>query len=133
MEGSENCTKAEIAGPPLNFSQPNATTASAHVYRGAAIALRASQPEGQVFQMFHQGGRALYEDEAFDEEACAMIEVSGKSMADARTKEAGTMAWMGQEAVRRASMRAGPLVSGIVKIPPAVEKLAQWLDEVSLQ
>jgi hypothetical protein len=120
MEGSENCTKSENPGPPLNFSEPKATTASAQVYRAAALALRASQPEGQVFQMFHQGGRALYEDEVFDEDACAMIEASGKPMAVARTSDAGTMAWMGQEAMRRALMRARPLVSGIVKIPPAL-------------
>ena len=35
LEGSENCLKSEAAGPPLNFTEPGATTAPAHVYRAA--------------------------------------------------------------------------------------------------
>lgn len=112
MEGSENCMKSENPGPPLQFNDA-VTTASAHVYLAAAIALRASQPEGQTFQMFHQGGRALYEDEEFDEDACAMIKASGKSMELARKSDVGTFSWMGCEAVRRAAMQARPLVCGI--------------------
>jgi hypothetical protein len=123
MEGSENCVKSEIppgtAGPPLNYGQPKATTASAHVYRAAARSMRASQPEGQVFRMLHQGGRALYKDEDFDEDVCAMIAASGKPMAAARTSDAGTMAPIGQEAVRRAAMEARVQVCGIVKKPAA--------------
>lgn len=116
MEGSENCLKAEVSpGPPLDFGKPGATTASAHVYQAAARAMRATQPAGQQFKMFHQGGRALYEDEDFDAEACAVIAASGKPMQAARTGDAGTMAWMGDEAKRRAEMQARPYVSGLVK------------------
>jgi len=115
MEGSENCLKSEMPGPPLNFGEPKATLASAHVYQAAARALCASQPEGQSFQMLHQGGRALYDDEDFDEEARAVIEGSGKRMEAARTGDAGTMAWIGSEAVRRAAMQQRPSVCGIVK------------------
>jgi hypothetical protein len=113
MEGSENCLKSEVAGPPFNFAEPGATTASAHVYQAAARAMLAHQPEGQVFQMKHQGGRALYADEDFDEEACAVIAACGKPMAAARTGDAGTMAWMGREAVRRAEMQTRLRVSGV--------------------
>merc|ERR1740117_1704217 len=120
MEGSENCLKSEVSpGPPLNFGEPKATTASAHVYRAAAMAMRAAQPEGQVFLMYHQGGRALYADEVFDDDASAVIATSGKPMAAARAGDAGTMAWMGQEAVRRSEMRARPFVCGVVKKLPA--------------
>lgn len=114
MEGSENCLKSEAKGPPLNFSEPKATLASAHVYQAAARALRASQPEGQTLQMLHQGGRALYEDEDFDEDAQAVIEAIGKGMAAARA-EAGTMACIGTEAVRRAAMQQRTRVCGVVK------------------
>jgi len=117
MEGSENCLKSEAAGPPLNFADPRATTASAHVYQVAARAMRANQPEGQVLQMLHQGGRALYADEDFDEEARAVIVTSGQSLESARTVHAGTMAWMGQEAVRRAEMQTRLQVCGVVKKP----------------
>jgi hypothetical protein len=115
MEGSENCLKSEIKGPPFNFSEPRATIASAHVYTAAAKALCASLPEGESLQMLHQGGRALYDDEVFDEDACAVIAACGKQMAAARAGDAGTMAWIGSEAVRRAAMQQRPLVSGVVK------------------
>merc|ERR1712070_411142 len=100
-----------------NFGEPRATIASAHVYQAAARALCACQPVGQSFQMLHQGGRALYHDEVFDEDACAVIEACGKQMAAARTNDAGTMAWIGSEAVRRAAMQQRPLVCGIMKKP----------------
>jgi hypothetical protein len=115
MEGSENCLKSEIQGPPFNFSEPKATTASAHVYQAAARTLCANLPEGRSLQMLHQGGRALYDDEDFDEDASAVIAASGKQMAAARTGDAGTMAWIGTEAVRRAAMQQRPLVCGLVK------------------
>jgi len=119
MEGSENClkTKAGVAGSPLDFKTPGATIATAHVYQAAARALRATQPEGQQsrLKMVHQGGRGLYEDEDFDAEACAVIAATGKAMQLARTGDAGTMAWMGDEAKRRAEMQTRPLVSGLVK------------------
>merc|ERR1712070_1341925 len=116
MEGSENCLKSEIQGPPLNFGEPKATIASAHVYQAAARTLCASQPEGQSLQMLHQGGRALYDDEDFDEDACAVIAASGKQMAAARTGDAGTFSFIGSEAVRRASMKQRPLVCGVKKL-----------------
>jgi hypothetical protein len=117
MEGSENCLKSEAKeGPPLNFKEPGSTTASAHVYQAAARAMLAHQPEGQAFQMLHQGGRALYEDEEFDAEACAVIEACGKSMPAARAGEAGTMAWIGEEAVRRVKMQSRLPVSGVKKV-----------------
>lgn len=117
MEGSENCLKSEVQGPPLNFSEPKATLASAHVYQAAARTLCAGQPEGQKLQMLHQGGRALYDDEDFDEDAKAVIKACGKRMEAARIGEAGTMAWIGSEAVRRAAMQRRPLVCGVVKKP----------------
>lgn len=115
MEGSENCLKSEAQGPPFNFKEPKATTATAHVYQTAARTLCASQPEGRSLQMLHQGGRALYDDEDFDEDACAVIAASGKQMAAARTGDAGTIAWIGSEAVRRATMQQRLLVCGVVK------------------
>jgi len=116
MEGSENCLKSEISpGPPLNFGEPKATTASAHVYQAAARAMQKTQPEGQVFEMYHQGGRALYADEDFDAEASEVIAKSTKPMAAARTGDAGTMAWMGIEAVRRAGLQARLPVCGVMK------------------
>jgi len=116
MEGSENCLKSEISpGPPLNFGEPKATTASAHVYQAAARAMQKTQPEGQVFEMYHQGGRALYADEDFDAEASEVIAKSTKPMAAARTGDAGTMAWMGVEAVRRASLQGRLPVCGVMK------------------
>lgn len=120
MEGSENCLKAEVSpGPPLNFGEPRATTASAHVYQAAARAMRQMQPAGQAFEMYHQGGRALYADEDFDEDALAVIATSGKAMPAARAGDAGTMAWMGQEAVRRAAMKSRLPVCAVVKKPAA--------------
>lgn len=117
MEGSENCLKSEVnPGPPLKFDEP-ATIASAHVYQAAARAMREMQPEGQIFEMYHQGGRALYADEDFDEEMHAVIVASGKPMGSARTNDAGTLAWMGQEAVRRAEMQVRPLVCGVKRKP----------------
>jgi len=115
MEGSENCMKAEVTpGPPLNFAEPRATTATAHVYKVAAMSLRARQPEGQELKMYHQGGRALYADEDFDEDAIAVIAATGKAMPAARAGDAGTMAWMGDEAVRRESMKSRLPVCGVV-------------------
>jgi hypothetical protein len=115
MEGSENCLKSEVQGPPLNFGEPNAAVASAHVYQAAARALCANKSEGQPVQMLHQGGRALYDDEDFDEDAHAVIEACGKKIEAARTSDAGTIAWIGTEAVRRAAMQQRPLVCGIAK------------------
>lgn len=110
LEGSENCLKSEVMpGPPLNFGEQNATVASAHLCRAIAIMF----PE---IEMCRQGGRALYDDEEFDAEALAVIAKSGKKMQAARTNDAGTMAWMGQEAVRRSSMKTRPLVCGVKKI-----------------
>lgn len=110
LEGSENCLKSEVTpGPPLDFSQPNAPVASAHL----CYAIAKMFPE---MEMCRQGGRALYDDEEFDAEASVVIEKSGTKMPVARTSNAGTMAWMGQEAVRRASMKTRPLVCGVKKI-----------------
>merc|ERR1712159_404692 len=68
MEGSENCMKSELQpgqkGPPVNFSEPRATLATALVYKAAASILDISKKPG--FQMMQQGGRALYEGELFD-------------------------------------------------------------------
>ena len=113
MEGSENCLKSEVKpGPPLAFDKPQATTASAHVYQAAAKALRAQNAD---LRILHQGGRALYDDEEFDEDASAVIHKLGKPMSDARTRDAGTIAWIGDEAKRRASMKMRPLASGVIK------------------
>jgi len=114
MEGSENCLKSERSGgSPLNFDEPKATTATAHVYQAAARAMLTMHPAG--FHMVQQGGRALYADEDFDEDALAVIAAAGKPAAAARAGDAGTIAWMGQEAVRRAAMQVRPLVCGVVK------------------
>lgn len=115
MEGSENCLKSEIQGPPFNFGEPKATIASAHVYQTAARTLCTSLLVGESLQMLHQGGRALYDDEVFDEEACAVIAACGKQMAAARAGDAGTIAWIGSEAVRRAAMQQRSLVCGVAK------------------
>jgi len=111
MEGSENCLKSEVKGPPFDFNNPRATTASAHVYQAAARSLRL---RGQDFQMLQQGFRALYDDENFDDEALANIQSLGKPMDKARM-EAGTMASFGDEAKRRAAMKVRPLVCGVIK------------------
>jgi len=112
MEGSENCLKTEVhQGPPLNFDEPRATIASAHVYQAAARAMVAQIPN---LQMLHQGGRALYDDEEFDEDARNVIQNLGKQLALAR-KEAGTMAWLGDEAKRRATMKLRPLACGVIR------------------
>jgi len=109
MEGSENCLKSEVTpGPPLSYDEMAATVASAHVYQAAAKAL----PHVKIV---HQGGRALYDDEDFDENATAIIHALNKPMAAARKGEAGTMAWIGSEAKRRASMRRRPLACGVIK------------------
>jgi hypothetical protein len=115
MEGSENCLKSENQGPPFNFGEPKATVASAHVYQAAAKIISASLPKEESLQMLHQGGRALYDDEVFDEDACEVIAACGKQMAAARAGDAGTIAWIGSEAVRRAAMQQRPLVCGVVK------------------
>lgn len=115
FEGSENCLKTEPGGPPgppLNFAEPKATIASAHLCQAAAKALRAMNPD---IKMWRQGGRALYADEDFDAEALSVIANLGKNKDAVRTGDAGTMAWMGQEGVRRAAMQARPLVIGVVK------------------
>jgi len=118
LEGSENCLKSEVSpGPPLNFGEPKATIASAHLVQAAAKALRAMNPD---LKMCRQGGRALYPDEEFDADASAVIAKSGKKLAAARTNDAGTMAWMGQEAVRRASLKVRPLVCGVKKVEAPV-------------
>lgn len=116
MEGSENCMKSEVTpGPPLNFAQPKATTATAHVYQAAARAVRQTLREGSVLHMYHQGGRALYEDEEFDADAVAVITGCGKAMPAARAGDAGTIAWLGEEAMRRASMKSRLPVCGVSK------------------
>merc|ERR1719183_2186791 len=114
LEGSENCMKSEVRpGPPLNFGQPTATVVSAHLCQAIAKTLHALNPE---IKMCRQGGRALYADEEFDAEALVVIAKSGKRMPAAGTSDAGTMAWMGQEAVRRAGMKTRPLVCGVKKV-----------------
>merc|ERR1719329_1869595 len=81
MEGSENCLKSEVKGSPLNFDQPKATLATAHVYQAAARSLRSREPEARMFQ---QGGRALYDDEDFDQPTKENIRSLGVPMAAAR-------------------------------------------------
>jgi len=109
MEGSENCLKSVVTpGPPLTFDEPAGPVASAHVYQAAAKAL----PNVRIL---HQGGRALYDDEDFDEEAISVITGLKKPMAAARKGDAGTMAWIGSEAKRRAAMKTRPLTCGVIK------------------
>lgn len=114
MEGSENGMKSDLQpgqkGPPLNFSEPMATQATALVYKAAASILEASNREG--FQMMQQGGRALYGDELFDEGVTAMVEACGKPIEAAR-REAGTMAWTGSLAPLHASRKTRSLVCGV--------------------
>jgi len=112
MEGSENCLKSEMKGPPLNFDHPQATLATAHVYQAAARALRSREPNARMFQ---QGGRALYENEVFDEATNEIIQSLGMQMVAARKGHAGTLAWVGDEAQRRATLKVRPLVCGVVK------------------
>ena len=113
MEGSENCLKSEVRqGPPLNFDEPQATKATAHVYQAAA---RSLVPWNPNLQMLHQGGRALYDDEEFDEDARAVIQNLGKPMASARKGDAGILAWLGDEAKRRGAMKVHPLACGVMK------------------
>merc|ERR1719329_2065591 len=111
MEGSENCVKSDVKGPPLNFDHPKATLATAHVYQAAATSLRSREPEARMFQ---QGGRALYEDEDFDEATTEIILSLGMQMSMARKGHAGTLAWVGDEAQRRAALKVRPLVCGVV-------------------
>jgi hypothetical protein len=81
VEGSENCLKSEVRqGPPLNFDEPQATTATAHLYQAAARSLIAWIPN---LQMLHRGGRALYDNEEFDEDARAVIQNLGKPLPSA--------------------------------------------------
>lgn len=118
MEGSENCLKAEVSpGPPLNFAEPTATLATAHVYRAAALTLASMAAEGVSPRMVHQGGRALYAHESFDADVTLLIAALGKSMPAARTSDAGTMSWLGTEAVRRAAMQSRGAVSGLAVAP----------------
>merc|ERR1719223_2353778 len=65
---------SEEKGPPLSFDHPLATLATAHVYQVAARALRSREPAARMFQ---QGGRALYEDEDFDEATKEIIRSLG--------------------------------------------------------
>lgn len=117
MEGSENCLKSEVKpGPPLDFKEKKATIASAHVYQTAARVLCAMQPD---LKILHQGGRALYDDEEFDKDALQVMKRLSKPP-QAERAGAGTMAWMGQEAARRAIMRVRPLVCGVTKKNAAV-------------
>jgi len=113
MEGSENCLKSETKGPPLNFDEPKATLATAHVYQAAARALTVMEPS---IRMFQQGGRALYEWEDFDASTCELIQSLGIQMAMARRGHAGTLAWVGDEASRRAALKVRPLVCGVVLV-----------------
>lgn len=114
MEGSENCLKAEVSpGPPLNFAEPRATLASAHVFKAAALALAGMADGGPAARLVHQGGRALYADESFDEDAAQVVAALKKPMAAARAGDAGTVSWMGTEATRRAAMQRRKLVCGI--------------------
>jgi len=119
LEGSENCMRSTVTpGPPLTFDNSQATTASAHVYQTAA---RIQSLQNPGLLMVHQGGRALYDDEDFDEEASALLRNLGKDPAGpARAGDAGTMAWMGQEAPRRANMKMRPLVCGFAKNVPSL-------------
>jgi len=112
MEGSENCMKSEEKGPPLSFDHPLATLATAHVYQLAARSIRSREPTARMFQ---QGGRALYEDEDFDEPTKENIRSLGVPMAAARKGHAGTFAWIGSEAHRRAMLRVRTLVCGVVR------------------
>ena len=115
--GKDNCMKSEVKpGPPLDFKQKRATIASAHVYQTAARVLSAMQPN---IKMLHQGGRALYDDEEFDKDALQVMKRLSKPP-QAERAGAGTMAWMGQEAARRAIMRVRPLVCGVTKKNAAV-------------
>jgi len=121
FEGSENCMKSTVSpGPPLNFSIAQATTASAHVYQTAA---RIQSLHNPGLQMVHQGGRALYDDEDFDDSMLALLRNLGKDPAgSARTGDAGTLSWMGEEAKRRADMKTRPLVCGLAQTNPASHK-----------
>jgi len=111
MEGSENCLKSEEKGP-LSFDHPLATLATAHVYQVAARAMRSREPTARMFQ---QGGRALYEDEDFDEATKENIRSLGVPMPAARKGHAGTFAWIGDEAYRRAILQVRTRVCGVVK------------------
>merc|ERR1712070_566629 len=98
-------------------------TASAHVYQTAARIQRLQNPG---LQMVHQGGRALYDDEEFDHNVLALLHNLGKDPAgSARKGDAGTMAWMGGEAKRRANMKTRPLVCGVTKIVQASDSIVQ--------
>merc|ERR1712070_1034927 len=118
FEGSENCMKSTVSpGPPLTFDNAQATTASVHVYQTAAK-IQGLQNPG--LQMVHQGGRALYDDEEFDDDVLALLRNLGKDPSgSARKGDAGTMAWMGSEATRRANMKTRPLVCGVTKTSKA--------------
>ena len=114
MEGSENCLKSEVSpGPPLNFGEPLATLASAHVYKAVALTLSSMAGEGYTARLVHQGGRALYAHEVFDSAAQQVITALNKSMPAARAGDAGTMSWIGTEAVRRAALQTRKLVCAI--------------------
>lgn len=114
MEGSENCMKSDLQpgqkGPPVNFSEPRATVATALVYKAAATILEVSNKPG--FRMIQQGGRALYDGEVFDDTVKAMVEACGKPM-DAARREAGTMAWMGSLAPIHAARKIRSHVCGV--------------------
>jgi len=91
MEGSENCLKAEVhQGPPLNFDEPRVTIVSAHVYQGSSKGNGCADPKPPDIQNL------------------------GKQLALAR-KEAGTMAWLGDEAKRRETMKVRPMACGVIR------------------
>jgi len=119
FEGGENCVKSEVSpGPPLNYGEPKATVASLHLCQAAARALLAMNPK---IRFCRQGGRALYANEEFDQEASMVLAKLGKNMQAARTTDVGTFGWMGQEGVRRAAMSVRSRACGVTKadVPPA--------------
>ena len=84
--------------------------------------------EGFTTRLIHQGGRALYAGESFDAAAGQVIAAANKPMAASRSADAGTMSWMGTEAVRRAAMKSRKLVCGIsrsVRPPASCAELAR--------
>lgn len=131
FEGSENCIKSEVKpGPPLNFKEPKATVASLHLCQAAAKVLSGLNKD---VQLCRQGGRGLYDDEEFDPEATMVIAKTGKDMSAARTDQAGTMAWMGQEGVRRAAMKLRPIVCGVRKKDVPVVAMKETIQASPLQ
>lgn len=118
VEGSENCIKSEVQpGPPLNYSEPRATLAVAHVYRAAALTMIGmAGGDAAGIRILQQGGRALYTDEAFDEDIMGTLASLGKPLPAAQGADAGTMAWLGTEAARRVQSRQRTAVCGVTRI-----------------